>query len=68
MNKISPFRLFVAILFFSAFCRTEEVFAQQFTAPKSDSTKVTAPDNNKESKNFRLREGILDADPPNLVR
>ncbi|HEY4326322.1 MAG TPA: cell surface protein SprA [Mucilaginibacter sp.] len=68
MNKISPFRLFVAILFFSAFCRTGRVFAQQSTAPKPDSTKVKIPDNNKESKNFRLREGILDVDPPNLVR
>jgi cell surface protein SprA len=69
LNKIFPLRLFIAILFFSAFCGIRGVFAQQqSTISKADSSTVKVPVNNNQSKNFRLREGIFDTDPPNLVR
>jgi cell surface protein SprA len=54
----------------SAFCGLNTAFAQQQqpTATKKDSVKVTVPVTTKESNNFRLREGIFDTNPPNLVR
>jgi len=60
----------VIALLVSAFCGLGNAFAQQrpVSAGKTDSTKIKAPLNVKESKNFRLREGIFDNDPPNLVR
>ncbi|HEY5325669.1 MAG TPA: cell surface protein SprA, partial [Mucilaginibacter sp.] len=53
----------------SAFCGLGSVFAQQQpSGVKKDSLKVTIPVTIPESNNFRLREGIFDTGPPNLVR
>ena len=60
-------RIVVCFLFISAFCGVGEAFAQQTTA-KKDSVTVETPFNYQESNNLRLREGIFDNDPPNLVR
>ena len=56
------------LLFISAFCGTRKAIAQQQTTGKRDSVTVKVPVNHKQSNSFRLREGIFDVDPPNLVR
>ncbi|MDB5140639.1 MAG: cell surface protein SprA [Mucilaginibacter sp.] len=60
-------RIFIYIFLVSAFCGSETVFAQQ-QGTKKDSLPIQVPVNNKESESLRLREGIFDKDPPNLVR
>jgi len=66
--RIFTWRL-ICFLLISAFCGLETTFAQQQPAgTKKDSIRVTVPVTTKESNNFRLREGIFDTDPPNLVR
>jgi cell surface protein SprA len=52
----------------SAFCGIGNAIAQQNTGGKRDSAIVKMPVTLPESKNLRLREGIFDTDPPNLVR
>jgi len=41
---------------------------QQPDSPKKDSVNVVVPINYPQSNGYRLREGFLDTDPPNLVR
>jgi cell surface protein SprA len=66
--KIFTPKILISVFFISAFCGLGSVFAQQRTSAKKDSLPIQVPVNNTESKNFRLREGIFDADPPDLVR
>jgi cell surface protein SprA len=56
------------VLLLSAFCGLGTAVAQQAPIPKKDTVSLTAPFNIQESNNMRLREGIFDNDPPNLVR
>jgi len=59
--------LFTFIIF--AFCGWDWVYAQQQPAgTKKDSLPVTIPLKFSESNNYHLREGIFDADPPNMIR
>ena len=58
----------MVVLLLSAFCGLGTAVAQQAPIPKKDSVTLTAPFNIQESNNMRLREGIFDNDPPNLVR
>jgi cell surface protein SprA len=59
----------VSVLLVSAFCGLGNVFGQQQpTGVKKDSAAVKTPLNNPGTKNFRLREGIFEPDPVNLVR
>jgi cell surface protein SprA len=58
----------VCILLISALCGTSNVFAQQQgPVAKKDSAIIKVPINIIESKNFRLRQGIFETDPLNLV-
>ena len=60
---------FALILLISAFCGLGTAFGQQQPqGAKKDTAIVTIPYNVKQSNNFRLREGIFDVNPPNLVR
>ncbi len=68
MIKIFTCKAFVITLLLSAFCGAVNVFAQQQPNAKRDTGIIKLPDNTIESKNFRLREGIFETDPPNLVR
>jgi cell surface protein SprA len=61
-------KLVIGIFFISAICGAGKVFAQQVSGLKKDSVIIAAPYNFQESNNIRLREGIFEADPPNLVR
>ena len=67
MARIFTRRIVVCVLFVSAFCGLGDAFAQQVPT-KKDSITVQEPFNFQESNALRLREGIFDADPPNLVR
>jgi cell surface protein SprA len=55
-------------LFITAFCGIRSAFAQQQPKAKKDSLLITTPYNGTQSRNNQLREGLLDVDPPNLVR
>ncbi len=68
MTKTFTFKIVVLILIFAALCGQEKVFAQQPPNGKRDSTSTKAPLNLQQSNNMRLREGLFDPDPPNLVR
>lgn len=73
MTKILTFKIFVCILIIFAFCGIGRAFAQQLAdptivTPNPDSIKVEEPYNLQQSNSIRLRRGIFDADPPNLVR
>lgn len=68
MVRIFTWKPILCAFFISAFCGIGGAFAQQLPGSKKDSLTVKAPVNIRESNNFRLREGIFDADPPNLVR
>jgi len=61
-------KIVLVVLLLSAFCGLGTAVAQQAPIPKKDSVTLTAPFNIQESNNMRLREGIFDNDPPNLVR
>jgi cell surface protein SprA len=54
----------------AVFCGSETAVAQQqpSSGVKNDTAKVKVPLNSEESKNFRLRKGIFENEPPNLVR
>jgi len=52
----------------SAFCGLGNAFGQQQPGPKKDSLIIKAPYNGTESRNNQLLQGILEPDPPNLVR
>jgi cell surface protein SprA len=67
LSRIFTSRVIVCVLFISAFCGIGKALAQQLPA-KKDSVGVTAPFNYQEPNSLRLREGLFDADPPNLVR
>jgi cell surface protein SprA len=66
--KIFTKKFLVYIIFISALCGSVSVFAQQQPPTKKDSLAIKIPVKNTESRNFRLREGMFDLDPPNLVR
>ena len=73
MTKILTLKPYVCILIIFAFCGVGRAFAQQLpdptvVTPPKDSVKVQEPYNIQQSNNMRLRQGIFDADPPNLVR
>ncbi|HWZ16605.1 MAG TPA: cell surface protein SprA [Mucilaginibacter sp.] len=69
MIRFFTWRDIVSVLFLSAFCGLGGAFAQQQpSGVKKDSVTVKIPVNTTDPKNYRLREGIFDADPPNLVR
>jgi cell surface protein SprA len=60
---------FVSIFLISAFCGLGSVYAQQSPpVSKKDTAIVTLPFTLPQSNGFRLRQGIFDVDPPNLVR
>lgn len=61
-------RITLLTLFISAFCGIGRVVAQQVLGEKKDSITVKIPAKIHESKNFRLRQGVFDIDPANLVR
>ena len=68
---IKNFTLKVAfcVVFISVFCGIGNLRAQQQTpVGRQDSASVKIPVTVPQSKNFRLREGFFDSDPPNLVR
>jgi cell surface protein SprA len=61
-------KVVINALLISAFCGLGNAFAQQPTGAKKDSLIVKTPFTGTESRNNQLREGILEPDPPNLVR
>ncbi|MBS7566064.1 cell surface protein SprA [Mucilaginibacter sp. Bleaf8] len=62
-------RIIGVILLCAALGGFNNLYAQKRPASgRADSLKITVPYKNQKSKNRRLREGILDTDPPNLVR
>ncbi|WP_428328664.1 cell surface protein SprA [Mucilaginibacter sp.] len=69
MIRIFTWKVNVLVLLISAFCGIVPALAQQ-QAPgtKKDSLTVKIPVKNPDSRNYRLRAGIFDADPPNMVR
>jgi len=52
----------------AAFCGIGNAFAQQKPGAKKDSLLITTPFTGTESRSSQMRQGILDFDPPNLVR
>ena len=69
MIRFFTWKLPIAVIFVSAFCSWGNVFAQQQnTSAKKDTVPVTIPITSPQSNNFRLREGLFNIDPPNLVR
>lgn len=69
MRLINNFtaRLVVCLLLLSACSGIKTVLGQKKPAGK-DSLTIKIPYRNQKSKNFNLREGRFDNDPPNLVR
>ncbi|MGN6178036.1 MAG: cell surface protein SprA [Mucilaginibacter sp.] len=68
MTKRFAFKFVVAALVLASVCGVRTVFAQQKPAQKNDSTKIERPYTFEEPNPVRLRKGIFDNDPPNLVR
>ena len=83
MIKNFTYKLVTCISLFSAFCGAGKLYGQQAPAVKKDTTTakkdtarivkkdsaiVTIPITTPGANSMRLREGILDPDPPNLVR
>jgi cell surface protein SprA len=69
LSRTFTSKVVVNALLISAFCGLGNAFAQQQQPGlKKDSLIIKAPFNSTESRNNQLREGILEADPPNLVR
>jgi cell surface protein SprA len=68
LSRTFTSKVVVNALLISAFCGLGNAFAQQQSGLKKDSLIIKAPFNSTESRNNQLREGILEADPPNLVR
>jgi len=68
LAKTFTCKLIVSLFFISAFCGLQEAYAQQLPGAKKDSVTIQQPYNFPESNNVRLREGIFDPDPPNLIR
>ncbi|MFI5157441.1 MAG: cell surface protein SprA [Sphingobacteriales bacterium] len=73
MTKILTLKSYACILIIFAFCGVGRAFAQQLgdptiVTPPKDSIKVQEPYNIRQSNNMRLRQGVFDADPPNLIR
>ena len=68
MSWISTCKAGICVLLFSAFCGLGSAVAQQNLTAKKDTGTLSAPFNIQESNNMRLREGLFDIDPPNLVR
>jgi cell surface protein SprA len=61
-------KVVINALLIAAFCGFGNAFAQQPTGAKKDSLTVKSPFSSSESRSYRMREGVFDADPPNLVR
>ncbi|MBB6129650.1 T9SS outer membrane translocon Sov/SprA [Mucilaginibacter lappiensis] len=69
MIKIFTYNIIISVLFILAFSGLGSVYAQQrVTGAKRDTTPVGTPVNLTEPKSLRVREGIFDPDPPNLIR
>lgn len=68
MSRIFTCKIVILVFVISAFCGLGSSFAQQSPTAKKDSITVTTPFNLQESNGIRIREGIFDPDPPNLVR
>ena len=69
MRKFFTCKLILFTFIIFAFCGWDWVYAQQQPAgTKKDSLPVTIPLKFSESNNYHLREGIFDADPPNMIR
>jgi cell surface protein SprA len=68
LNKIFTKKIFICLILIAAFCGIGKVFAQQQAPSKRDTTPVTVPLNAKESNSYRLLQGVVYPDPPNLVR
>ncbi|CAM3954188.1 cell surface protein SprA [Mucilaginibacter galii] len=68
MAKIFTVKFFLWFLFLSVCSGFNSVFAQVRPAIAKDSVKITVPYKGQKSKNYRLREGRFDTDPPNLTR
>ena len=60
-------KIYVCVVLISAFCGLGKAFAQQSSA-KRDSSTIKVPVTNVPSASYRLREGIFEVDPPNLIR
>lgn len=61
-------RILLCLGLFAAFSGTNRVFAQQKTQKKSDTTNAQQPFSLYQSRNSRMLQGVMDNDPPGLVR
>ena len=68
MSRIFTCKIVILVFVISAFCGLGNSFAQQSPTAKKDSVTVTTPLNLPQSNGLRIRQGIFDPDPPNLVR
>ncbi|NOW98173.1 cell surface protein SprA [Mucilaginibacter sp. SG564] len=69
MIKIFTYNIIISVLFILAFSGVGSVYAQQrVTSAKRDTALAGTPVNLTEPRNLRLRDGIFDPDPPNLIR
>lgn len=69
MSRTFISKVAINALLISALCGLGNAFAQQQQpGAKKDSLIIKAPFTSAESRSKQLREGILDPDPPNLVR
>lgn len=68
MTKRSVLKFVAAALALASLCGVRTAFAQQNPTKKNDSAKVVTPITFEEPNPIRIREGIFDNDPPNLVR
>jgi cell surface protein SprA len=68
LTKKFAFKIVVVALILKGFCGWGTAFAQQIPKPNKDSVVVISPYTFQDPNAIRLREGIFDNDPPNLVR
>ncbi len=70
MTKVFTYKTLISVLFIVVFGGLGNVYAQQKPSPaaKNDTTKSNAPINLTAPRSQRMREGIFNADPANLVR
>ena len=61
-------KVVIFVLIISAFCGLGDAFAQQKTGNNKDSLLIVTPFKGTEARSSQLQQGILDFDPPNLVR
>ena len=68
MTKKFTFKIVVVSLILKAFYGVGTAFAQQAPNVKNDTATIVTPYTFQEPNSIRLRQGIFDNDPPNLVR